>query len=50
MRMIYFLDWCAKQRGDWNFQQRWPDWGTDPFWRVEINALEAQYQTIMEES
>ena len=50
MRMIYFLDWCAKQRGDWNFQQRWPDWGTDPFWRVEINALEAQYQTITEES
>jgi Ser/Thr protein kinase RdoA (MazF antagonist) len=48
MRMIYFLDWCAKQRGDWNFQQRWPDWGTDPFWRNEISALEEQYRTILE--
>ena len=48
MRMIYFLDWCAKQRGDGNFQQRWPDWGTDNFWHNEISALEEQYRTILE--
>lgn len=48
MRMIYFLDWCAKQRGDWNFRQRWPDWGGDNFWHAEINALEEQYQTILD--
>lgn len=47
MRLIYFLDWCAKQRGDWNFRQRWPDWGSDSFWRSEISTLEEQYLTIL---
>jgi len=50
MRMIYFLDWCAKQRGDCNFQERWPDWGTDAFWRREIQALEEQYAVILDQA
>ena len=48
MRMIYFLDWCAKQRGDCGFAARYPDWGTDAFWRAEIAALENQYAVILE--
>lgn len=47
MRMIYFLDWCAKQRNDCNFAERYPDWGSDLFWRAEIRALEAQYAAII---
>ncbi|MDR0932681.1 MAG: serine/threonine protein kinase [Victivallales bacterium] len=47
MRMIYFLDWCAKQRNDGNFLERYPDWGSDGFWRAEIIALEAQYDAIV---
>ncbi len=48
MRLIYFLDWCAKQRGDCNFRERWPDWGSDLFWRSEIAVLEEQYNLIRE--
>lgn len=46
MRMIYFLDWCAKQRSDYNFRDRYPEWGSDAFWRREIAALEEQYAAI----
>lgn len=46
MRMIYFLDWCAKQRSDCGFAERYPDWGTDSFWRAEIAALENQLAVI----
>ncbi len=48
MRMIYFLDWCAKQRSDSGFAERYPDWGTDSFWRAEIAALENQLAVIAE--
>ncbi len=48
MRMIYFLDWCAKQRSDSGFAERYPDWGTDVFWRSEIAALENQLALIVE--
>ena len=46
MRMIYFLDWCARQRHDYNFQERYPNWGTDAFWRSETAALAEQLGRI----
>lgn len=36
MRFVYYLDWCARQRGDYNFAERNPDWGSDAFWRREL--------------
>ena len=46
MRMIYFLDWCARQRHDRNFRERHPDWGSDSFWRREIASLAEQLSII----
>ncbi len=48
MRMIYFLAWCARQSGDYNFQSRLPGWGEDAFWMSEIADLEAQLGAIRE--
>ncbi len=47
MRMIYFLDWCGRQRGDANFLERYPDWGSDTFWRGETAQLEEQLCRIL---
>ena len=46
MRMIYFLDWNARQRNDRNFRERNPDWGSDSFWRREIASLAEQLSII----
>jgi Ser/Thr protein kinase RdoA (MazF antagonist) len=46
MRMIYFLDWCARQSEDFNFADRYPEWGTDNFWRRETAALRGQFEVI----
>lgn len=46
MRMIYFLDWNARQRSDRNFRERNPDWGSDSFWRREIASLAEQLSII----
>ena len=46
MRMIYFLDWCARQRNDRNFRERHPEWGSDSFWRGEIATLAGQLAVI----
>ncbi len=47
MRMIYYLDWCARQRDDAGFAERNPGWGSDLFWRGEISALEEQLARII---
>lgn len=46
MRMIYFLDWCARQKGDFNFHERYPEWGGDGFWRRECASLREQTERI----
>ena len=48
MRMLYFLSWLAKQSKDQKFIQNFPNWGTDSYWRVEINDLQKQLQVIRE--
>jgi Ser/Thr protein kinase RdoA (MazF antagonist) len=46
MRIIYFLAWCSTQVKDFNFQQKFPDWGSDAFWRREIVDLQHQVELI----
>ncbi|MCU0576218.1 MAG: serine/threonine protein kinase, partial [Desulfobacterota bacterium] len=48
MRIIYYLAWCAKQAGDYDFRTNHPDWGSDTFWQKELLDLNHQYQVIME--
>jgi Ser/Thr protein kinase RdoA (MazF antagonist) len=48
MRIIYFLAWCARQSGDNQFRRNFPDWGTENFWRKEIDDLSHQLEIINE--
>lgn len=46
MRMVYYLDWCARQKGDFMFERNYPDWGSVNFWRTELAALEEQLMLL----
>jgi hypothetical protein len=48
MRIIYFLDWCSRQIDDFKFQNNFPDWGNDAFWRREVADLNSQLNMIQE--
>jgi len=48
MRIIYFIEWCGRQSKDNHFLRNNPDWGSDIFWRTEINDLTVQYKEILE--
>lgn len=48
MRIIYFLAWCARQIGDFQFRSHFPDWGTDVFWENEIRDIKNQLDEIRE--
>lgn len=48
MRMIYFTAWCSMQRSDFQFQTKFPDWGTDSFWAREVRDLRVQYANMMD--
>ena len=48
MRMIYFLAWCSRQAGDFQFKKNFPDWGKDSFWQKEIGDLREQMEFVME--
>jgi Ser/Thr protein kinase RdoA (MazF antagonist) len=48
MRIIYFLDWCSRQIDDFKFQNNFPDWGNDAFWRREVADLNSQLSLIQE--
>ncbi len=49
MRMIYFLSWCAKQEKDFKFKHNFPHWGSESYWREEINDLHKQLEVIKSE-
>jgi Ser/Thr protein kinase RdoA (MazF antagonist) len=42
MRHLYFLAWCAIQRNDEGFAERFPGWGGRAFWITETEDLRAQ--------
>ena len=46
MRMIYFLVWRARQRGDYWFRESFPEWGSEAFWMKETEDLRTQAQVI----
>jgi Ser/Thr protein kinase RdoA (MazF antagonist) len=46
MRMIYFLAWRARQRGDYWFRESFPDWGTEAFWIKELEDLRQQASVV----
>ncbi|MBN2509526.1 MAG: serine/threonine protein kinase [Spirochaetales bacterium] len=48
MRMIYYLAWCARQSGDYRFEQNNPGWGSEQFWKNEINDLRTQFEEMLE--
>ena len=48
MRIIYYLAWCARQAGDFEFKKNHPDWGSEVFWGREIDDIRHQFQVIME--
>jgi Ser/Thr protein kinase RdoA (MazF antagonist) len=39
LRMMHFLSWCAIQQGDRHFQELYPGWGSEIFWRKELEDL-----------
>jgi len=50
MRLIYFLGWCAKQENDLKFKATYPNWGSDTYWRIELNDLQKQLDVIKREN
>ena len=46
MRIIYFLSWCSRQKGDMKFDSNYPEWGGTVFWRREISDLARQLEVI----
>jgi Ser/Thr protein kinase RdoA (MazF antagonist) len=49
MRMVHFLIWCARQRGDRGFERTFPDWGSKAFWIRELESLREQVEHIQQE-
>ncbi len=49
MRMLYFLAWCSRQTGDPSFARRFPDWGSDAFWRQQTADLREQLDILRRE-
>jgi Ser/Thr protein kinase RdoA (MazF antagonist) len=49
MRIIYFLAWCSRQKGDYKFKTLFPNWGNDLFWANEIKDLEQQYGIMVKD-
>ena len=46
LRFIHYTAWCARQKADGGFARLEPDWGTEAFWRQELQDLERQRQEI----
>jgi Ser/Thr protein kinase RdoA (MazF antagonist) len=46
MRYIHFIAWCAHQVADSGFSNLAPGWGSNEYWRTEINDLAEQIKRI----
>ncbi len=49
MRMVGYLAWQARQRGDAGFLEAFPEWGNRPFWIKEVEDLRDQERIVAEE-
>ncbi|MBL8965595.1 MAG: serine/threonine protein kinase [Spirochaetaceae bacterium] len=45
-RMLYFLTWRARQRGDYWFKREFPDWGSKAFWLQETGDLREELDAL----
>ena len=48
LRMMHFLSWCAIQQGDRRFQELYPGWGSEIFWRKELEDLLQQKTLVLQ--
>jgi len=46
MRMVHFLAWCSRQRGDRGFEATFPGWGSKGFWIRELEDLADQVDRL----
>ncbi|HMP89455.1 MAG TPA: serine/threonine protein kinase [Kiritimatiellia bacterium] len=46
MRFIHFAAWCARQKADGGFNRLAPDWGSEQYWKREIDDLQKQLALI----
>lgn len=46
LRMLHYLAWQARQRGDSGFLRHFPDWGTRAFWIKETEDLRDQLRRV----
>jgi Ser/Thr protein kinase RdoA (MazF antagonist) len=49
LRMLYFLSWRSRQRGDYWFRREFPEWGNRAFWLREVEDLRDQLQCLKDE-
>jgi Ser/Thr protein kinase RdoA (MazF antagonist) len=46
MRMLHYLLWTARQRGDAGFSDHFPGWGSGAFWQKELEDFRDQLQAL----
>jgi Ser/Thr protein kinase RdoA (MazF antagonist) len=46
MRIVHYAAWLARRYHDPAFQQAWPEFGSDEYWRNEMRGLEDQVQHL----
>lgn len=46
MRYVHYTAWCARQKADGGFNRLAPDWGSEPYWKKEIEDIRRQIALI----
>ncbi len=46
MRMLYFIAWCARQKSDYCFKTKFPEWDTEEYWVEQIEAFRLQLERL----
>lgn len=46
LRIVHYAAWLAQRFHDPAFQQAWPEFGTDAYWRDEMRSLEDQVRHL----
>ena len=46
MRFVHYTAWCVMQAADGGFTRLIPGWGSETYWRNEIQEIRKQIQEI----
>ncbi|HMP95359.1 MAG TPA: serine/threonine protein kinase [Kiritimatiellia bacterium] len=46
MRYVHYTAWCARQKADGGFNRLSPDWGSESYWKKEMDDLRRQMALI----